>query len=193
MFETVLSEPVFGPFPIFCQSLQKWLVFLTLLGPGSKGLPRVLCTTPTLFAPVQPHVAPVQEASCSRCPKDLLHPLLTIFGELSLFGPNIATPPIALYSIGYSYTYRIYVFQGIAGYRSHTLQTHKRPSLALSELFARPASPGPRLASPGSSRGLILIGSFKKGLADRGGWRKEISPTPQIQAFFLPPFFYAPL
>ena len=36
------------------ESLQKWLgrvqkVFLTLLGPGSKGLPRLFCTTQTLF------------------------------------------------------------------------------------------------------------------------------------------------
>ena len=29
----------------------------------------------------------------------------------------------------------------------------------------------------------------KRGLADRGGWRKEIPPIPQIQAPFLPPFF----
>ena len=36
------------------------------------------------------------------------------------------------------------------------------------------------------------IRSFEKGLADRGGWRKEIPPTPQILAFFCPPFPYAP-
>ena len=45
---------------------------------------------------------------------------------------------------------------------------------------------------------LLLPDSFKfrsleKGLADRGGWRKEVPPTPSIQAFFLPPFSYAPL
>ena len=61
-------------------------VFLTLLGSGSKGLPRVFCTTQTLFAPLQPHFAPVQEASCSRCPKDLLHPLLTTFGNFHFSG-----------------------------------------------------------------------------------------------------------
>ena len=38
------------------------------------------------FAPVQPHVAPVQEASCSRGPKDLLHPLLTTFGNFHFSG-----------------------------------------------------------------------------------------------------------
>ena len=30
------------------------------------------------------------------------------------------------------------------------------------------------------------IRGFKKGLADRGGWRKEIHPIPWIQAFSLP-------
>ena len=38
------------------------------------------------FAPVQPHFAPVQEASCSRGPKDLLHPLLTTFGNFHFSG-----------------------------------------------------------------------------------------------------------
>ena len=34
---------------------------------------------------------------------------------------------------------------------------------------------------------------FRKGLADRGGWRKEILQKPEIQASFLYPFSYAPL
>ena len=37
------------------------------------------------------------------------------------------------------------------------------------------------------------IRSFEKGLADRGGWRKEILHMPEIQACFLYPFSYAPL
>ena len=32
----------------------------------------------------------------------------------------------------------------------------------------------------------------QKGLADRGGWHKEIPPMPWIRAFFLHPFSYAP-
>ena len=35
--------------------------------------------------------------------------------------------------------------------------------------------------------------SFEKGLADRGGWREEILPLPEIQAPFLHPFSYLPL
>ena len=35
----------------------------------------------------------------------------------------------------------------------------------------------------------VSVRSFEEGLADRGGWRKEILPTPRIQAFFLSPFF----
>ena len=35
--------------------------------------------------------------------------------------------------------------------------------------------------------------SFDKGLADRGGWREEIRPMPEIEASFLHPFSYAPL
>ena len=37
------------------------------------------------------------------------------------------------------------------------------------------------------------IRGFEKGLAYRGGRHKQIPPTPWIQAFFLPPFSYAPL
>ena len=40
---------------------------------------------------------------------------------------------------------------------------------------------------------MILIRSFEKGLADRGGWREEILHMPEIQASFLYPFSYAPL
>ena len=32
------------------------------------------------------------------------------------------------------------------------------------------------------------VRGFEKGLADRGGWRKEIPPIPWIRAFFCPPF-----
>ena len=38
------------------------------------------------FAPVQPYFAPMQEASCSQGPKDLLHPLLTTFGNFHFSG-----------------------------------------------------------------------------------------------------------
>ena len=38
------------------------------------------------------------------------------FQSESTSWPNIATPPYR--AIGHSYTYRIYVFQGIAGYRA---------------------------------------------------------------------------
>ena len=34
---------------------------------------------------------------------------------------------------------------------------------------------------------------FEKGLADRGGWRQEVLPKPEIEATFLHPFSYAPL
>ena len=37
----------------------------------------------TCFAPVQPHVALMQEALCSLGPKDLLHPLITTFANYS--------------------------------------------------------------------------------------------------------------
>ena len=36
------------------------------------------------------------------------------------------------------------------------------------------------------------VRSFEKGLADRGGWREEILPMPEIEASFLHPFSYAP-
>ena len=39
------------------------------------------------FAPVQPEVAPVQEAFRSLSSKDLLHPLLTIFGHFLFSTP----------------------------------------------------------------------------------------------------------
>ena len=38
-----------------------------------------------------------------------------------------------------------------------------------------------------------ILRSFEKGLADRGGWREEIPPMPEIKASFLYPFSYAPL
>ena len=38
------------------------------------------------FAPVRNEVAPVQEAFCLLGPKDLLHPLLTTFGDLLFLG-----------------------------------------------------------------------------------------------------------
>ena len=34
---------------------------------------------------------------------------------------------------------------------------------------------------------------FRKGLADKRGWRQEILPVPEIEASFLHPFAYAPL
>ena len=59
----------------------------TCLDPGSKGLPRVFCTTQTLFAPVQLSFAPVQEDFGAMGPKDLLHPLLTTLGTFEVSGP----------------------------------------------------------------------------------------------------------
>ena len=72
------------------QNLQKWL------GEGAKGLlgPREQRSPKSLlhhqkpsFAPVQPHFAPVQEASCALGPKDLFHPPLATFGDFPFFGP----------------------------------------------------------------------------------------------------------
>ena len=40
------------------------------------------------FALVPPQVAPVQEAFCSLGSKDLLHPLLTTFGDFPVFDPS---------------------------------------------------------------------------------------------------------
>ena len=37
------------------------------------------------------------------------------------------------------------------------------------------------------------VRSFEKGLVDRGGWREEILPIPEIEVSFLRPFSYAPL
>ena len=41
--------------------------------------------------------------------------------------------------------------------------------------------------------GYSLTQKFRKGLADRGAWREEIRPMPEIEASFLHPFSYAPL
>ena len=71
-------------------------VILTLWRTGSKGLPRVFCTTQTFFAPAQPHFAPVQEASCSLSPEDLLHHPLTTFWTFSLFGQFPSNSPITI-------------------------------------------------------------------------------------------------
>ena len=46
---------------------------------------------------------------------------------------------------------------------------------------------------PIRTRPLCKIRSFEKGLADRGGWREEILPMPEIEASSLHPFSYAPL
>ena len=40
--------------------------------------------------------------------------------------------------------------------------------------------------------GPLCIRDFEKGLADRGGWREEIHPMPEVEASFLHPFSYAP-
>ena len=74
-----------------------------LLDPGSKGHPRVFCTTQnpqTSFARVQPHCAPVQEAFCSLSPEELLHPLLTTFGDFPFSGyfPGLWLPNAGLES-----------------------------------------------------------------------------------------------
>ena len=45
----------------------------------------------------------------------------------------------------------------------------------------------------GKSLSSAAIRSFEKGLADRGGWRQDILPMPEIEASFLHPFSYAPL
>ena len=42
------------------------------------------------------------------------------------------------------------------------------------------------------THGWRLFRGFKKGLADRGGWRKEILPYHRFRPFFLHPFSYAP-
>ena len=107
------------------ESLQKWL------GEVAKGLfdsfgtreqkvsQESFSPPQPSFAPVQPHFAPVAEASCLRGPKDLLHPLLTTFGNfhfsgnfpglqlLNLSGPVLRDtarlsqryPPIARYGV----------------------------------------------------------------------------------------------
>ena len=82
------------------ENLQKWL------GEGAKGLfdsfglkeqrspksllhhpnPRLHLCNPISHHRCKPHFAPVQEASCSRVPKDLLHPLLTTFGNFHFAG-----------------------------------------------------------------------------------------------------------
>ena len=86
-----------GPKP---QKRPKWLLegAKVVLDPGSKGLPRVFCTTKTLlctgvappkpcFAPVQLCFAPLEEAFGTLSPKDLLHPLLATFANFSFSGP----------------------------------------------------------------------------------------------------------
>ena len=49
-----------------------------------------------------------------------------------------------------------------------------------------------RFSDPFSPFSCQFFRGFKKGLADRGGWR-EILPVPEIQACFLLPFSCAPL
>ena len=62
-------------------------VFLTLSGPGSKGLPRAFCHKPN---PLLHRCNPISR-QCKRPlarggPKDLLHPLLTTFGKFRFSG-----------------------------------------------------------------------------------------------------------
>ena len=76
---------------------RKWLRVggKGLWDPRSKGLSRVCCTFRNLFSPVQeaflhrcnPIFAPVQEAFCSLGPEDLLHPLITTFGNFLFSTP----------------------------------------------------------------------------------------------------------
>ena len=54
-----------------------------LLGRGATSLPKSLALGQTRFAPVQPHVAPVQQAFCSNVRKDLLCPLQSTLGQIS--------------------------------------------------------------------------------------------------------------
>ena len=82
------------------ESLQKWLgegakgLFDSFWAQGAKVSQESLAPPKPSFAPVQPHFAPVQEASCSRGPKDLLHPLLTTFGDFPFSGnfPGLQLP-----------------------------------------------------------------------------------------------------
>ena len=46
-----------------------------------------LAPSETCFAPVQPYFAPVQEAFRCLDPKDLLHTLVTTFGDFPIFDP----------------------------------------------------------------------------------------------------------
>ena len=59
---------------------------LTLLGQGAKVSQESFAPPKPSLAPVQPHFALVQEASRTRGPKDLLHPLLTTFGNFHFSG-----------------------------------------------------------------------------------------------------------
>ena len=58
-------------------------------GPTAQRSPKsLLHHVQPCFAPVQPQVAPVQEAFRSLGSKDLLHPLLTTFGDFPIFDPS---------------------------------------------------------------------------------------------------------
>ena len=64
---------------------------LTLVDPIAQCVGRVqslLHHVQPCFAPVQPQVAPAQEAFRSIGSKDLLHPLLTTFGDFPIFDPS---------------------------------------------------------------------------------------------------------
>ena len=54
---------------------------------GAKVSRESLAPSETCFEPVQPYFAPVQEAFRSLGPKDLLHPLLTTFGDFLFSTP----------------------------------------------------------------------------------------------------------
>ena len=76
------------------ESLQKWLgegakVFLTLLGPGSKGLPRVFCTTQTLFCTAATPFRTSARGLLLAGSKRPFAPSPNHFRELSLFGQRL--------------------------------------------------------------------------------------------------------
>ena len=75
-----------GPKPRKC---RKWLGEgpKGLSDPGSKGLPRVFCTTQTLFCTGATLFCTSARGLCSLGPKDLLHPLLTTFGTFEVSDP----------------------------------------------------------------------------------------------------------
>ena len=75
-----------GPKP---QKCPKWLGegAKGVSDPGSKGLPRVFCSTETLFCTGATLFCTSARGLWRPGPEDLLHPLLTTLGTLEVLGP----------------------------------------------------------------------------------------------------------